>query len=299
MTHIENIEKSYDLPELKKKAETKSKFEAPSKPSHRLTSIIPAPASKWKTLKVFISSTFRDMHSERDILTRTVFPLLRTKLSDYLINVHEIDMRWGITEAEANNNESLEICLNQVLDCDIFIGILGERYGYTMTNYPVSSNPKLNWLRSYPSGASITELEIECQLRKNRTKNSYNDTFFYFRSNSSFIDHVPEEITWHFNSENSIAKEKIVSLKARLSKLPYEICKRYESKWFKIDQNIEGSRALLGGLDQFAQAVFSNLFNCIIKNHYEAQTDEELNNEGVNLLRVNKAFVNASADLFW
>ena len=30
----------------------------------------------WRTVRVFISSTFRDMHGERDSLTRHVFPQL-------------------------------------------------------------------------------------------------------------------------------------------------------------------------------------------------------------------------------
>jgi telomerase protein component 1 len=98
-----------------------------------------APLSRWKTVKVFISSTFRDMHSERDILTKTVFPMLRAKLAPYLINVHEIDLRWGITEQEANQNQALDICLNQILESDYFIGMLGERYGNVMNNYNTQS----------------------------------------------------------------------------------------------------------------------------------------------------------------
>jgi hypothetical protein len=31
----------------------------------------------WKTVRVFISSTFRDVHAERDYLSRVVFPELR------------------------------------------------------------------------------------------------------------------------------------------------------------------------------------------------------------------------------
>ena len=34
----------------------------------------------WKTVRVFISSTFRDMQSERDWLVRFVFPKLRQEL---------------------------------------------------------------------------------------------------------------------------------------------------------------------------------------------------------------------------
>ena len=32
--------------------------------------------SHWRTVRVFISSTFNDMHGERDVLTRVVFPQL-------------------------------------------------------------------------------------------------------------------------------------------------------------------------------------------------------------------------------
>jgi len=36
-------------------------------------------SAAWKTVRVFISSTFRDMHAERDCLVRVVFPELRER----------------------------------------------------------------------------------------------------------------------------------------------------------------------------------------------------------------------------
>ena len=38
-------------------------------------------AASWKTVRVFISSTFRDMQAERDHLVRFVFPKLREEAS--------------------------------------------------------------------------------------------------------------------------------------------------------------------------------------------------------------------------
>lgn len=38
-------------------------------------------AGSWQTVRVFISSTFRDMQAERDHLVRFVFPRLRELLS--------------------------------------------------------------------------------------------------------------------------------------------------------------------------------------------------------------------------
>ena len=50
-------------------------------------------ASKWRDIKVFISSTFRDMHAERDWLVKRVFPGLRERLVPYRINLIDIDLR--------------------------------------------------------------------------------------------------------------------------------------------------------------------------------------------------------------
>ena len=60
---------------------------------------------RWRTVRVFISSTFRDMHGERDVLTRFVFPELRALGQKHFINIHEVDLRWGVTEEESKSNK--------------------------------------------------------------------------------------------------------------------------------------------------------------------------------------------------
>ena len=49
----------------------------------------------WRTARVFISSTFRDMHAERDELVKTVFPALRERLAPHRVHLVDIDLRWG------------------------------------------------------------------------------------------------------------------------------------------------------------------------------------------------------------
>ncbi|MBI3797269.1 MAG: DUF4062 domain-containing protein [Deltaproteobacteria bacterium] len=51
--------------------------------------------TNWKTVRVFISSTFRDMQAERDHLVRFVFPRLREQLLPRRIHLVDIDLRWG------------------------------------------------------------------------------------------------------------------------------------------------------------------------------------------------------------
>ena len=70
----------------------------------------------WKTVRVFISSTFRDMHAERDHLVKVVFPALRERLEKHRIHLIDIDLRWGVTREQAENDLALDLCLQQISD---------------------------------------------------------------------------------------------------------------------------------------------------------------------------------------
>jgi Domain of unknown function (DUF4062) len=64
----------------------------------------------WKTVRVFISSTFRDMQAERDWLVKRVFPALRQRLEPHRIHLVDIDLRWGITREQADINPLEMFC---------------------------------------------------------------------------------------------------------------------------------------------------------------------------------------------
>ena len=49
----------------------------------------------WKTVRLFISSTFSDMQSERDHLVRFVLPRLREELFKRGIHLVDVDLRWA------------------------------------------------------------------------------------------------------------------------------------------------------------------------------------------------------------
>ncbi len=69
-------------------------------------------AQGWRTIRVFISSTFRDMHAKRDHLVKVVFPALRERLEKYRFHLVDIDLRWGITEKQAQHDRVLDLCLH-------------------------------------------------------------------------------------------------------------------------------------------------------------------------------------------
>lgn len=131
-------------------------------------------ASKSRKIKVFISSTFRDMHQERDYLNDYVFPRIHNYCKERFIDFYPIDLRWGITEQDSKNGLVMTACLEAIDDsCPFFIAILGSRYGWIPTEKEavalrVSVEKQKPWVLSkIEEHASITEIEIEYGALKN------------------------------------------------------------------------------------------------------------------------------------
>jgi len=81
-------------------------------------------------IRVFISSTFRDMHAERDAINRLVFPELRRRCLLRGAEFIGVDMRWGITEDEIQREGTLAICLHEIeRSRPFFVCLLAERFG--------------------------------------------------------------------------------------------------------------------------------------------------------------------------
>lgn len=71
-------------------------------------------ASADQTVRVFISSTFRDMNAERDHLVTVVFPELCKRVERLGIEFFDVDLRWGVPAKDANGEtaNSCEYCRN-------------------------------------------------------------------------------------------------------------------------------------------------------------------------------------------
>ena len=89
-----------------------------------------------RTFRVFVSSTFEDLKAERDALQRGVFPKLRKLCEENNARFQAIDLRWGVRDEAALDQQTLEICLREIERCQQtgikpnFIVLLGERYGW-------------------------------------------------------------------------------------------------------------------------------------------------------------------------
>ena len=137
-----------------------------------------------RLIRLFVSSTFRDMKAERDELLKQVFDELRKVCAARGVTWADVDLRWGIPDERAAEHGALPICLAEIEKCrPFFIGLLGERYGYVPEHIPAAVLDVHPWVREHP-GASITELEILCGVLNDPARAPH--AAFYFRSPTYF-----------------------------------------------------------------------------------------------------------------
>jgi Domain of unknown function (DUF4062) len=176
------------------------------------------PAS-WKTVRVFISSTFRDMHAERDHLVKVTFPRLRQWCEERRLHLDDIDLRWGITQEQAASGKVIELCLQVVDGCrPFFVCMLGNRYGLTPDQVPAD---KVAAMRGFeiPTDKSVTHLEILYAALWTSADSSNPPceyAFFYFRDPrcipevESLTAYTPEQRVRHeatfFTKESNRAR---------------------------------------------------------------------------------------------
>jgi tetratricopeptide (TPR) repeat protein len=134
-----------------------------------------------RDVRVFVSSTFRDMVAERDVLVRFIFPELRRRTPRLGVTLCEVDLRWGITAAEAQDGQVLRLCLAEIDRCLPFqICLLGDRYGWVDPDAAGKLAELAPALVPY-ADRSVTELEIRYGIL-NRAPTTPPICFFYFRA---------------------------------------------------------------------------------------------------------------------
>ncbi|BBM82966.1 beta-propeller domain-containing protein [Candidatus Uabimicrobium amorphum] len=146
----------------------------------------------WTTLKIFISSTFRDLELERDRLA-LIFQKLQKQVFERRLHIIPYDLRWR----EDHHDDLVRWCINMVMECQYFVGILGYRYGWRP--------PKDFDGAENSDHISITEMEIRKALEvipKNRR-------FFCFGDLSQYDDSVR-------GMENEQDQHSLQSLKIEL-----------------------------------------------------------------------------------
>ena len=193
----------------------------------------------WKTVSVFVSSTFDDMHAERDYLVKEVFPRLREWCEQRRLRLVDVDLRWGVTEADATNNKRVvDVCLRRIDDCrPFFICLLGQRYGWIPRRQDVTAETS----GAYPhiagalGAASVTEMEIQ---HSTVTGKHVSDAFFYLRDPSYLAD-LPADpaqlrqriYTDEAEEDAALRKERLRVLRKQKIPATGRPVRRYFARW--------------------------------------------------------------------
>jgi hypothetical protein len=135
----------------------------------------------WRSRPIFLSSTFRDMHAERDYLRTHVFSELEERLRERSHYLETIDLRQGVEtagERDVGQREMkvLRVCLDEIDRCKpFFVGLIGDRYGWIppaermqAAAERIQFADERTGFTASVAGRSVTELEFLYGVLENR-----------------------------------------------------------------------------------------------------------------------------------
>lgn len=218
----------------------------------------------------FISSTFRDMQEERDVIHRIVFPFVRKELRKYGESAEEVDLRWGVDTLNLSEEESghmvIRVCIDAIDRCvPYFIVLLGERYGW-IPERNVFDEFKDERIERFSKDISITEMEIQYGTLEREI--GVEKCIFCFRD-SAFVSDIPEELCKDYAAESVLHKEKLDKLKARIREIQGANILDYEVSWDEKEQKVSG-------LDEFTEKLQNMLLDLLQR---EGLSEEVLSEE--------------------
>ncbi|GBG32020.1 Protein kinase, putative [Hondaea fermentalgiana] len=215
-----------------------------------------------RTVRVFISSTFRDFALERDYLMRHALPELRKFGESRGVTVVFVDLRWGVTSEESSSGAVVRLCLQEIDTCrPFFVGLLGERYGWHLAppgGYVDElleqtmdiGEARYPWVYEYRD-RSVTELEILHGALRNPEMADF--VTFYFRDHEGFkakmADEIPAADLPAYEAENEHAGRGQARLKQ-------EVKEKFPDRIFDYDHVRTLSQQLVEDVSRAIDAEF-------------------------------------------
>lgn len=206
---------------------------------------------------IFISSTFKDMQAERDILHQRVFPALRRRLAAYGEDVQELDLRWGVDTSQLSEEESgqfvIEACIDSIDRCKPYmIVLLGNRYGWIPDRKVVEDTGDGRILSWCGGETSITQMEI---LYGALSRDKLDKCVFCFR-NETFPQEVPDDQRPIYAAESSRHAGKLSKLKEEIRAREDAVILEYTAVW-------DDKRRSAAGLGRFEERLTEALWAMI------------------------------------
>ena len=161
---------------------------------------------------VFVSSTFLDMHGERDVIRTKVTPAVNALAEKYGESVTTCDLRWGVDTSEMSEESStqkvLGVCMDEIDRCRPYmIVILGYRYGWIPGKEMIEGAVRAkDGFTLSDAEISVTALEVEYGAL---SAADIDRTLFYFREIDGSYDVV-------YQAETAQHRQLLEELKARI-----------------------------------------------------------------------------------
>lgn len=209
----------------------------------------------WSKIPIFISSTFRDMHAERDHLTQTVFPELQERLKRFRCFLEPVDLRWGVettslAEIEQKNILVLRVCAEEIERCrPLQIVLIGQRYGSIPPDNLIRDAAERAGITEDLSGRSVTAFEVEIGLRDPGA--AAQRCYAYYRAPLEREELPGAEMLSDADPESV---ERLAELKAFLNRVCPGRTRTYPAKF-------DPQRGRITGLETFGQMVSDDLWN--------------------------------------
>ena len=209
---------------------------------------------------VFVSSTFRDMHFERDAIRDITAPVLNEEARKHHDEFDFCDLRWGINTGDLDTDEGsrkvLDVCLDEIDRCKPpMVVLLGYRYGWIPDSELIRTAAERKHLELDDLERSVTALEIEYGSLCDRAK--FDNTLFYFRE-------IEGEAPSDYLSEDEEHAQKVAALKQRIEDMTGGRIKHYTLCW-----NGEG----FDGVKEFAEMLAEDIKEMLLQ---EWQKNENL-----------------------
>lgn len=211
-----------------------------------------------KTIKVFLSSSFQDMHEERDYLKRHAFANLRTELESKGMRFQVLDLRGSTADPTLSEEEAvLRMCLRGVEDCvPRMVTLLGDRYGWIPYGpgakhedaaaafraqsavEEISNSPDLDIDKAEMSGRSVTHLEIYYGLKRMDKQHM----FFYQRQGLPY-DTMSEKTLDIYRSDVARQEGLVTEIRGAMAGQPGNFSV-YQAGWDPHRERVTNLKAL-------------------------------------------------------
>ncbi|KAM4808050.1 telomerase protein component 1-like [Rhinophrynus dorsalis] len=218
------------------------------KPPNPITSVVPR---GWQTVRVFVSSTFDDFHSERELLIKQVFPELREWCEAHSLCLVECDLRWGIPQ-DTPSHKILTTCLGELDRCQqdtygkaLMVILLGERVGWVpnISQVPQEVIEQYHWV----TGMSVTGMEILHGAYRNCNPNAA----FCLRD-PSFLGQLPVQEVSRYQEKGWKALLLQTMKKHVCQRFPAEQIMRYQCQVLGTDSVTGAEKVKLGFSEDFS-----------------------------------------------